>query len=65
MSRTLQELIEKARQVPMTPDEIEEQRVSFAFGNANYEDRRVTRDRVASCSLSMRRANRCFESLAG
>src|SRR5271157_3537637 len=44
---------------------MEEQRVSFAFGNANYEDRRVTRDRVASCSLSMRRANRCFESLAG
>ena len=49
----------------MTPDEIEEQRVSFAFGNANYEDRRVTPDRVASCSLSMCRANRCIESLAG
>ena len=42
MSRTLRELIETARQVRMTPDEIEEQRVGFAFGNANYEDRRVT-----------------------
>jgi hypothetical protein len=53
MSRTLQELIEKARQVQMTPQEKEEQRVSFAFGNANYEDRRVTRDRVARCSVSL------------
>ena len=47
----------------MTPEEQEEQRVSFAFGNANYEDRRVTRDHVARCSMSLRRANQSFDSL--
>jgi hypothetical protein len=53
MSRKLQQLIDQARQVQMTPQEKDEQRISFAFGNANYEDRRVTRDRVARCSVSL------------
>jgi len=55
MSDKLRALIEKARQSQMTPAEIEEQRISFAFGNANYEDRRVTREVVARASLSLRR----------
>lgn len=55
MSDKLLALIEKARQVQMTPAEIEEQRISFAFGNTNYEDKRVTREVVARASLSLRR----------
>jgi hypothetical protein len=39
----LQRLIEKSRSVKMTPSEIEQQRRSFAFGNTNIENDRVTR----------------------
>jgi hypothetical protein len=53
MSDKLSILIAKARQIRMTPDEIEEQRISFAFGNANYEDKRVTRADVTRASLSL------------
>jgi hypothetical protein len=52
MSPTLIELIEKARLVSMTPQELAEQRISFAFGNANYEDERVTRETVVQCSIT-------------
>ena len=54
MSPTLKELIEKARLVQMTPEELAEQRISFAFGNAHYEDKRVTREDVERCSESTR-----------
>lgn len=36
-------LVETARSVRMTPDEQEEQRRSFAWGNANIENASVTR----------------------
>ena len=45
-------LINKA-EVRMTPEEIEEQRISFAYGNSNYEDRRVTREEVVRASHSL------------
>lgn len=47
---SLDELLEWARTVTMTPEEREEQRRSFAYGNAAIENPRVTRelvDRVA------------------
>jgi hypothetical protein len=50
MSEKLTSLIERARQVRMTPSEIREQRISFAFGNANYEDQRVTKEAVTRAS---------------
>jgi hypothetical protein len=53
MPEKLKILIEKARQTRMTPQEIEEQRVSFAYGNGNYEDRRVTRAEVIRASRSL------------
>lgn len=53
MSRKLLALIEKARRVRMSPQEVEEQRISFAYGNTHYEDDRVTRDQVVHCSLSL------------
>lgn len=39
-------LIEQARQIEMTPRDREEQRRSFAFGNANIENAAVTREVV-------------------
>jgi hypothetical protein len=53
MSERLLMLIEKAREVRMTPQEMEDQRVSFAYGNTHYEDNRITRDQVARYSLSL------------
>ncbi len=39
MERTLTELLKAARERQMTPAEIEEQRVSFAYGNAPEESK--------------------------
>lgn len=36
-------LLEKSKGVEMTPSQLEEQRRSFAYGNANIENERVTR----------------------
>lgn len=36
-------LLEKSKGVEMTPSELEEQRRSFAYGNTNIENERVTR----------------------
>jgi hypothetical protein len=46
MSEELQKLIDAARKVEMTSAQLEEQRRSFAFGNANIENSRVTRETV-------------------
>lgn len=50
MSDELQQLIEAAKTVEMTPAQLEEQRRSFAFGNANIENQRVTRETVAKAA---------------
>jgi hypothetical protein len=39
-------LLEQARQIKMSPADKEAQRQSFAFGNANIENSRVTRETV-------------------
>jgi hypothetical protein len=46
MSDELEKLLEAARYRPLTASEQEEQRRSFAFGNANIENERVTRETV-------------------
>lgn len=47
MSEHLKELFEAARNAPqMTELEKENQRRSFAFGNANIENERVTRELI-------------------
>jgi hypothetical protein len=46
MSDELEKLLEAARYRPMTPSEQEEQRRSFAYGNANIENERVSRETV-------------------
>jgi hypothetical protein len=46
MTEKLQELIDAARNRPMSASEQEEQRRSFAYGNAHIENERVTRAMV-------------------
>lgn len=55
MSEELQQLIEAAKKVDMTPAQLEEQRRSFAFGNANIENQRVTRETVAKAAELLNR----------
>lgn len=46
MTETLDDLIERARNVRMSDAEKEEQRRSFAYGNAAFENPRITREMV-------------------
>lgn len=55
MSEELHQLIEAAKKVGMTPEQLEEQRRSFAFGNANIENQRVTRETVARAAELLNR----------
>jgi hypothetical protein len=47
MTKDLQELVERARKIEMTPDQLGEQRRSFAYGNTKIENERITREMVA------------------
>ncbi len=51
-------LIERARHIEMTPREREQQRRSFAYGNANIENAAVTREVVdiAATDLESRKS---------
>ena len=46
MPTRLQQLLDKARKNPPTPEEKEEQRRSFAYGNTKIENPRITREMV-------------------
>ena len=46
MSDALSDLLEKARSIKMTPQQIREQRVSFVYGNTNIENGRITKKMV-------------------
>lgn len=51
--RDLAALIERARSIEMTPAEREEQRRSFAYGNANIENPAVTRDVIDKAAAAL------------
>jgi hypothetical protein len=46
MSEDLNKLIELARRVEMTPEQVEKQRRSFAYGNTKIENDSITWDRI-------------------
>ena len=46
MSDYLKDLLEKARSIKMTPEQKEQQRRSFAYGNSKIENDRITRETV-------------------
>lgn len=54
---TLSELIEKAKKTPMTVVEQESQRISFAYGNAAFENATITRDTVHRESILLKAQN--------
>jgi len=47
MTKELQELIERARKIEMTVEQVAAQRQSFAYGNTHIENERITREMVA------------------
>ena len=47
MTGALTELIEAARRIRQTPEQREEQRRSFAYGNTAFENSRITREMIA------------------
>jgi hypothetical protein len=55
MSKELRELLASAREYRMTPEDIREQAISFAYGNGHIEDSRVTRDGIARAVDAMYR----------
>lgn len=56
MTKRLQELIEKAKSVRMSEADQEEQRRSFAYGNAHIENERVTRQMVDEAAERIRKS---------
>ena len=46
MNQKLKELIEKTRDIRMTPEQFARQRRSFVYGNTNIENDRITRQLV-------------------
>ena len=57
MSRDLEYLIERAREVQMSPQEKEEQRRSFAYGNTKIENPRITREIIDQEAEKLARNN--------
>ena len=58
MSTELENLIEWARKVRMSPEEKEEQRRSFAYGNTNIENSRITRAMIDEEAEKLAQANK-------
>jgi hypothetical protein len=46
MTADLKALLERAKNVQMTQEQQEQQRRSFAYGNTNIENSRITRETV-------------------
>jgi hypothetical protein len=46
MTKDIQDLLEAAKNIVMTPEEKEQQRRSFAYGNTAIENPRITREMV-------------------
>jgi hypothetical protein len=46
MTTELQELLDAAKKLVVSPEQKEEQRRGFAFGNTNIENSRITRETV-------------------
>lgn len=50
MTEELEKLLREAKQVKMTTTQKEEQRRSFAFGNTNIENERITKETIAQAA---------------
>ena len=54
MDEKLNALIEAAKSVVMTREDIEKQRESFAYGNTNIENSRITRETIAAAAKKLK-----------
>lgn len=50
----LDKLLDEARFSKLTDEELQEQRISFAYGNAPVDAERITKDTVRDASKSIR-----------
>ena len=57
MSKELEQLIEQARRQKMTPEQREEQRRSFAYGNTKIENDRITRRMIDEAAERLVKSN--------
>jgi len=58
VTKELQELVERARKIEMTADQLGEQRRSFAYGNTHIENERITKEMVAALDAQLHSKNR-------
>ncbi len=57
MTDEIQKLVEAAKAVEMTPDQQEEQRRSFAYGNTHLENGRITRETIDQAAKAVESGN--------
>ncbi len=50
----LERLLKQSRSLPMTEQQQEEQRISFAYGNTHFENDRITKQLVTQEAASLR-----------
>jgi hypothetical protein len=50
IDQELQGLLEASRKIPITEEELREQRISFAYGNAPANAKSITKDSVRKAS---------------
>ncbi len=55
MSGELARLLEMAKRAEMTPEQVEELRRSFAYGNTRIENENITRETVDRAADSMKK----------
>jgi hypothetical protein len=53
-TRNLEELVIRTRRITMTSDQLRDQRQSFAYGNTNIENGRITREMVAEADKELK-----------
>lgn len=58
MGDKLQELVEQARKIDMTPAQLREQRRSFVYGNTHIENDLITREMVADAEKAVESENK-------
>ena len=58
MTRQLENLLEATKKVVLTPEEKEQQRRSFAFGNTVIENPRITREMVDEAADALNKSDR-------
>jgi biotin operon repressor len=58
MTKKLSELIKAAKDAPMSGEEQQEQRISFAYGNTHFENENITREMVREAADELRENGR-------